>query len=257
MSDVPAIPAAEKEAEPSPPRTLLRLKRSARDEPGYDQLVSRKRRKVGSTPQTFRFRRLLSSNPETPIKNRRVIDVDLAMLIDSPSSSCGPSAPSTPLKPAEVESQKAPVATPSNTAVTANSATDDAVYDLYEEVNPADETSAVANTRIGWLDSTMLPAEFFGELIPSDDDDCDYSEGDERSVDYPSTPSSSVDSTDLRAEDGDDDDISETEIGYLDRVLDMNLLRDDAFQPPAYNTRSRLRTQQTSADDHPTSPQSK
>lgn len=248
------MPAADKEAESSPPRMLLRLKRSA-ETAGFDQLVSRKQARTCSTPQTLKFRRLLASNPETPIKNRRIIDVNLDMLIDSPSSSCGPP---TPVKPPQSGNSAPQNESPStNAAVAAERAADDVVYDLYEEIKPTDDASAAVNTRIGWLDSTMLPAEFFGDLIPSDDDDADYSEGDERSVDYPSTPSSSVDSTDYRAEEGDDDDISDTEIGFLDRVLDMNLLRDDAFQPPAYNTRSRLRTQQPAPENAAGSSQSK
>lgn len=267
MSAVPtaAVPAAdEKEEDTSLGRTLLRLKRSSKDA-GFDQLVTRKQKqpRTCSTPRTLKFRRLLSSNPETPVKNRRVIDVNVDMLMDSPSSSCGPA---TPLKPADAvndvndvnsAAHDINIATPTNSAAAAG---DDVVYDLYEEIKPADDVvSAGANTRIGWLDSTMLPAEFFGDLIPSDEEDADYSEGDERSVDYPSTPSSSVDSTDYRAQDGDDDDdnISDSEIGFLDRVLDMNLLRGDAYQPPAYSTRSRLRTQQPAAENAPGSSQSK
>lgn len=246
------------------PRPLLRLKRTAAV--ALDELAvtlpPSKRSRIDSTaesaglntPQTLRFRRLpspnaSSSNAASSVKNRRVIDIDLSELLDSPGPSPSPVVKSTPDKPDENKSSKPTVDMNSNK--TPDKAPENPkekdVFDLYEQFDgSAQDTSK--DTRVGWLNSSILPSIFFGELLPSDDeDDEDYSD-EEGTVDYPSTPSSSNDGSDVN--DSDADDISDGEISALHAA--------NPDWATVFGTRSRFRDRKfDGASDSEDQPQAK
>ncbi len=210
------------------PKPLLRLKRTAAvalDELAVNLPPSKRTRIEGTadgtesaTPRTLRFRRLPSpntgsSNLALAVKNRRVIDIDLSGLLDSPCPSPSPAAKPTPNKVEEKTSEPSVVENDNKMSdkVPATSKEDE-VFDLYEQVDDNPQSSS-KDTRVGWLNSSTLPSEFFGELLPSDDEeDEDYS-GDEGTVDYPSTPSSENGGSER--EDSDDGEISDGEISAL------------------------------------------
>lgn len=222
----------------STPRPLLRLKRSAAvalDElavtlpPSKRTRIDSKAVDAGSTtPRTLRFRRLSAPSAQ----NRRVIDIDLSGLLDSPGPSPSPAAKAVPSKSNSSKSTDTVAdASSSPTAEKDPEISKDEVFDLYEQIDTGSQPGFFSSgTRVGWLNSSTLPSELFGELLPSDDeDDTDYS-GDEVSVDYPSTPSSSnVGSGD----DCSDDEISDGEISALHAA--------NPDWATVFGTRSRLR----------------
>lgn len=220
-------------------RTVLRLKRSAGDASLDELAVSvpvLKRSRVVAGPdagsasappaRTLRFRRIVSAQPQGSASQSattasaqaapRVIDLDLAAVLRTPTTDTPASGPfaSTALSD------------PAAAAV---------VYDLYEAAPAGSTAPGQSPPRVAWIDSSLLPAEFFGSLISSDDDDDDYSEGDERSVDYPSTPESSGGDAGSQISDG--------ELGSLATAPVYEGLRDrwSALRSPGYQTRSRFR----------------
>lgn len=231
------------------PRTVLRLKRSAADAT-LDELAVAvpvpKRSRVGAAApaasgsisvepaRTLRFRRITSaqlktaqhpSNIGAPVQPPNIIDLDLSAVLKGP-----PTAPTTAApKPAPPTAHCT-----RNTAGAPKGPTVPIVYDLYEAASDLVVTGAPDDAKcMAWIDSSLLPSEFFGTLLSSDEDDNDYSEGDERSVDYPSTPES-----------GGADDSSQISEGELDVLGTTPVLgiRDhwSSARVVGYQTRSRF-----------------
>ncbi len=119
------------------------------------------------------------------------------------------------------------------------------VYDIFAPVEDSDEIEdektdekANAGRRIACIDSALLPAELFGEIDDEDDiDDDPYSDDEERSVDYPSTPESSEDELGQSGE----DELSVSS-SFEDRAMGYSTIdRYTPFGVPSVPARSRRR----------------